>query len=252
MRTETPQAKVALITGGAARIGACLVRHLHKTGYNIALHYRHSKTSADALAVELNEIRADSVYCIKADLLNNEAIDTMVKDTLTRWSKIDVLVNNASSFFPTPLPSINEEQWRDLMGTNAYAPALLSKACTSSLKTSKGCIVNISDIVANTGRKNFLIYSMAKSALNNLTRSLARELAPEIRVNALAPGVILPPNFSDTDDESETDEREALSISCLDYAGKAEDIAYAAEFLINNTYTTGQVLNVDGGRRLKF
>ena len=252
METEKPLEKVALITGGAVRIGASLVKHLHKAGYNIALHYHHSKNSAEALTVELNKIRANSVYCIKADLLDNMAIDMLVKKTLTHWGKLDVLINNASSFFPTPLPNINEKQWRDIMGTNAYAPIFLSKACSSSLKISKGCIINISDIVANTGRKNFLIYSMAKAALNNLTRSLALELAPEIRVNALAPGVILPPNFSNSRGEAKADELKPLSISCLNYAGKAEDIAYAAVFLINNTYTTGQVLNVDGGRHLKF
>lgn len=250
--TKQDNQKVALVTGGAARIGASIVKQLHKSGYNIALHYRHSKIAAEALATELNEIRTNSVYCIEADLLDIKHIDLLVKNTLAHWGKLDVLINNASSFFPTPLSDLNLEQWQDLMGTNALAPAWLSKACSPSLKLSKGCIINISDIAANTGRKDFLIYSMAKAALNNLTRSLARELAPEIRVNALAPGYILAPNLSDSNNETESLDLDPLSISCLNYFGKAEDIAFATEYLIKNTYTSGQVLNVDGGRHLKY
>lgn len=244
--------KVALITGGAARIGASIVKQLHSSGYNISLHFRHSRKVAEALAAELNEIRTNSVCCIEADLLDIKQINLLVKNTLTHWGKLDVLINNASSFFPTPLPDINMEQWHDLMGTNALAPAWLCKACSASLKDSKGCIVNISDIISNTGREDFLFYAMAKAALNNLTRSLARELAPEVRVNALAPGYILPPNLSGSDQQAEINDLDPLSISCLNYFGKVEDIAYATEYLIKNTYTSGQVLNVDGGRHLKY
>ena len=189
---------------------------------------------------------------MQADLKDIDAIQQLVNTTLAQWGKLDVLVNNASSFYPTPLDEINEEQWQDLAGTNALAPAFLCKACFPSLQLTKGCIINISDIAANTGRMDFLFYNMAKAALNNLTRSLARELAPDIRVNAIAPGAILAPNFSTSDHIKNTSEIEPLSISCLNYPGKAEDVAYAAEFLINNTYTNGQVLNVDGGRRLIF
>ncbi len=252
MRPDSTNLKVVLITGGAARIGASIVKYLHKTGFTIALHYRHSKTAAETLCSELNTIRASSACCFEADLLDITEIERLVKNTLAQWGKLDVLINNASSFLPTPLTNINEEQWRNLMGTNAYAPAFLCKACFPSLQESKGCIINISDIVANTGRRDFLFYSMAKAALNNLTRSLARELAPEIRVNAIAPGNILPPNYSDLDIKSGSIDINTSSHSCLSYPGKAEDIAYAVAFLIDNTYTTGQVLNVDGGSRLKF
>jgi len=244
--------KVALITGSAARIGASIAKHLHKTGFNIALHYHHSQHAAETLSKELNDLRTNSAYCFKADLKDLEAIQELPKNTLTHWDNIDVLINNASSFYPTPLNEITEEQWQDLAGTNALAPAFLCKACFPALQLSKGCIINISDIAASTGRSDFLFYSMAKAALNNLTRSLARELAPDVRVNAIAPGAILPPNFSTSGSVNNTIESDPLSISCLNYPGRADDIAYAAEFLIDSTYTSGQVLNVDGGRRLKF
>lgn len=250
MKSDSPIIKVALVTGGATRIGASISRHLHMLGFNIALHYRHSKTAADALATELNQLRAGSVSCFEAELLDTHAIEKLVKNVLTHYSKIDVLINNASSFYPSPLNEINEEQWQDLMGTNAHAPAFLCKACAPALKENQGCIINISDIAAKTGRKNYLVYSMAKAALNNLTHSLASELAPLIRVNAIAPGFILPPNQSGTEPRPESEDVDPLSISCLNYLGRPEDIAKAASFLINNTYTTGQVLNVDGGRRL--
>jgi len=250
MKNDSPVIKVALVTGGATRIGASISRHLHRLGFNIALHYRHSKIASEALATELNQLRADSVSCFEAELLDTHAIKKLVNSILKQYSKIDVLINNASSFYPTPLTDINEEQWQDLMGTNAHAPAFLCKACAPALKETQGCIINISDIAAKTGRKDYLVYCMAKAALNNLTRSLASELAPLIRVNAIAPGFILPPNQTGKEPEAEAEDIDPLSISCLNYLGKPEDIAKAAAFLINSTYTTGQVLNVDGGRRL--
>ncbi len=244
--------KVALITGSAARIGASIAKHLHELGFNITLHYHHSENAAQTLTEELNSHRADSAYCLKADLKDISALQELASNTLKHWGRLDVLINNASSFYPTPLSEISQEQWHDLVSTNALASAFLSKAFCPALQLTKGCIVNISDIAASTGRRDFLFYSMAKAALNNLTRSLARELAPDIRVNAIAPGAILPPNFSTSESANNINESDPLSISCLNYPGKAEDIAYAAEFLINNTYTSGQILNVDGGRRLKF
>lgn len=250
MKNNSSIEKVALVTGGSARIGAAIVRHLHSLDFNIALHYRHSENDAIALASELNSLRSDSIDCFQADLLDTEALENLILNIQNRFGRIDVLINNASSFYPTPLSEINEEQWHDLMGTNAHAPAFLCKACASALKQTQGCIINISDIAADSGRGNFLIYTMAKAALNNLTRSLARELAPEIRVNAIAPGFILPPNHSGKATSQETEDIDPLSISCLNYLGKAEDIAMTAAFLISNSYTTGQVLNVDGGRRL--
>ncbi|MBN4074980.1 MAG: pteridine reductase [SAR86 cluster bacterium] len=253
MRTDKPIVKVALITGGAARIGASIARHLHKAGYNIALHYRQSKSSAESLSIELNDIRANSIHCFEADLLKLNDIEQLVKNTLAQWGRLDVLINNASSFYPTPLVSINEEQWHDLIGINAKAPAFLSKACSPALRKSSGCIVNISDIAANTGRKDYLIYTMAKAALATLTKSLAKELAPEVRVNAVAPGAILPPNFSASQPglgNVEAIVSSTLAVSCLSYPGTVNDIAYAVAFLIQSTYISGQTLTVDGGKKL--
>ncbi len=252
MRTSDSQPPVALVTGGAARIGAGIVRQLHHAGYNIILHYHHSQEQAETLCQELNDKRSASVASHRANLLDFADLDNLINVALEQWDKLDVLVNNASSFYPTPLHTIKEEQWLDLLGTNAQAPVFLCKACAPLLKQNKGCIVSVSDIAARKGRRDYLLYTMAKAALNNLTHTLAQELAPEVRVNAVAPGAILAPNFSNNDTNNNLDESDPLSISCLNYPGTVEDIANAVLFLISNTYTTGQVLNVDGGRGLKY
>tara|TARA_R110000772_G_scaffold81245_4_gene172871 strand:+ start:2333 stop:3100 length:768 start_codon:yes stop_codon:yes gene_type:complete len=245
--------KVALVTGSAARIGACIARHLHSQGFNIALHYHKSATEAEVLCRELNRSHENSAACFDANLLDVNALESLVQKVLLNWNRLDALINNASSFYPTPLTDINEAQWSDLIGTNAKAPVFLSKACMPALKKSKGSIINITDIAGNSGRENFLLYTMAKAALTTLSKSLARELAPEVRVNAVAPGVILPPNFSEPQASMENNEQNVSStqtLTCLNYAGKPEDIAYAVNFLIQNTYITGQTLSVDGGKKL--
>ncbi len=244
--------KVALITGGSARIGAVVARQLHAINYNIIVHYNHSEKAAKLLCEELESLRADSSCCFQADLLDLKAVEKFSTEALSRWGRVDLLINNASSFYPTPLQTISEENWTDLMGTNAKAPAFLAKAFAPSLKKNRGNIINLSDIAAKSGRADFSIYTMAKAALSILTKSLARELAPEVRVNSIAPGIILPPNFSSSAQEEKPKESDPLEETCLNYSGKPEDIANTVVFLCTGgTYITGQTINVDGGKNLK-
>lgn len=253
MSPDTSIRKVALVTGAAARIGAGITRHLHSQGFNIALHYHKSTKEADALCQDLNKTVENSAVCFKADLLDVADLKLLAEKVQLHWGRLDVLVNNASSFYPTPLAEINAQQWQDLMGTNALAPALLCKANAAALQKTQGCIINITDIAADTGRKNYLFYTMAKAGLATLTKSLARELAPTIRVNAIAPGDILPPNFTATQTESGEHEPAPLSDlsnGCLNYPGTIADIAFAVSFLIQSTYISGQTLSVDGGKKL--
>ncbi|MAM71604.1 MAG: pteridine reductase [Gammaproteobacteria bacterium] len=253
MTPEPGQRRVALISGSAARIGAGIARHLHGKGFNIVVHYQQSRSKAESLTAELNQLVPDSCICLQADLLKDSEINNLATKAAAQWSRIDVLINNASSFYPTPLADFSAADWIDLTGTNARAPAFLSQALLDELKKTQGTIINITDIVAESGREQYAIYAMAKAALRNLTLSLARELAPTIRVNAIAPGFILPPNFSASDQSSQTELPDPLSFSCLNYHASVEDIAHAVYFLIDEaTYITGQSINIDGGRKLKF
>jgi pteridine reductase len=244
---------VALITGSALRLGAAISRKLHGQGFKLILHYHHSRTAAEKLCAELNQLRADSCINLQADLLDLAALEAMAAQACSHWGHLNVLVNNASSFYPSPLDEYTDAAWTDLLGTNARAPAFLSKAFYPALKKAGGCIVNISDIAASTGRREYGLYTMAKAALENLTRSLARELAPEVRVNGVAPGYILSPNESGSSPEESVPAPDPLSYACLNYSAKSEDIANAVAFLISDaSYVTGQILHVDGGRKLKF
>jgi len=247
--SDAPHAppQVALVTGAAHRIGAAVARHLHARGMNIALHYRASKTEAEALALALNLQRPNSVTTIAGDLLDTPALNTIVTRAEAQWGRLDALVNNASSFYPTPVDDATETQWDDLMGTNLKAPFFLAQAARPFLKRQQGCIVNIIDIHAQKPMKGFPIYSMAKAGLQMLTMSLARELGPEIRVNGVAPGAILwPQEALDSDTKAQIIDRTALKRQ-----GSAEEIARAVYFMIHDAnYISGQVLNVDGGRTL--
>ena len=245
--TDLSNPRVALITGAAHRIGATIARHLHQRGLNIVLHYRHSRESAEALAGALNEERADSVFLVEADLLDSRALAPLVERAGERWGRLDVLVNNASSFYPTPLGEVSETQWDDLMGTNLKAPFFLSQAAAPHLRAQRGCIVNIVDIHASKPLKGFPVYSIAKAGLQMLTLSLARELGPEIRVNGIAPGAILwPENELDAEAKAQIIDRTALKRQ-----GSPEEIAKAVGFMIFDAdYISGQVLCVDGGRTL--
>ncbi len=242
------QGKVVLITGGAKRVGAATCRRLHAAGANLMLHYRVSAGEARLLQAELNHQRKDSVALIQADLLDIAKLPAMVEQTVQSFGRLDALVNNASSFFQTPVGEITAAAWEDLIGTNLRAPLFLSQAAAPALKKSQGAIVNITDIHAERPLKNYVVYSVAKAGLVGLTRSLARELAPEVRVNAIAPGPILWP-----DDESfdELSRQRIISHTPLKREGTPEDIAKAVHFLLAEaTYVTGETINVDGGRHV--
>jgi len=242
------QGKVVLITGGAKRVGAAICRHLHSAGANLMLHYRVSAGEARLLQAELNHQRKDSVALIQADLLDIAKLPAMVEQTVQSFGRLDALVNNASSFFQTPVGEITAAAWEDLIGTNLRAPLFLSQAAAPALKKSLGAIVNITDIHAERPLKNYVVYSVAKAGLVGLTRSLARELAPEVRVNAVAPGPILWP-----DDETfdELSRQRIISHTPLKREGTPEDIAKAVHFLLAEaTYVTGETINVDGGRHV--
>ncbi len=245
------QGKVVLITGGARRVGAAICRNLHSHGASIMVHYRSSAKEARALQAELNLKRADSVALIQSDLLNLSMLPNLVGDTVKRFGRLDVVINNASSFFPTVVGEINNKAWDDLIGTNLKAPLFLLQAAAAQLKKNHGCIVNIVDIHAERPMKNYVVYSTAKAGLVNLTRSLARELAPEVRVNGVAPGAIIWP-----EDEAWSDElsrQRIINSTLLKRVGDPEDIAKAVHFLIADApYITGQIIAVDGGRSINI
>jgi pteridine reductase len=215
------------------------------------VHYRSSAKEARALQAELNLKRTDSVALIQADLLNLSMLPNLVGDTVKRFGRLDVVINNASSFFPTAVGEINDKAWDDLIGTNLKAPLFLSQAAVGQLKKNHGCIVNIVDIHAERPMKNYVVYSTAKAGLVNLTRSLARELAPEVRVNGVAPGAIIWP-----EDEAWSDElsrQRIINSTLLKRVGEPEDIAKAVHFLIADApYITGQIIAVDGGRSINI
>jgi pteridine reductase len=239
--------KVVLITGGARRVGAAIARRLHGAGANLVLHYRSSQKEARELNSELTGERAGSVLLVQGDLLKPANLAGLIKDALKAYGRIDALVNNASSFYPTAMGEITEKAWDDLVGTNLKAPLFLSQAAARELKKNHGAIVNIIDIHAEFPMKNYVVYNVAKGGLVALTRSLARELGPDVRVNGVAPGTILWP-----DDDAWKDEvsrQRIMNQTALKRIGEPDDIAKAVEFLLTaSPYVTGQVIAVDGGR----
>ncbi len=245
------QGKVVLITGGAKRVGAASARLLHAAGANLMIHYRSSATEARALSTELNALRADSVALIQADLLDIGGLPALVHQTVATFGGLDVLLNNASSFYPTPVGNIAEKDWTDLMGSNLKAPLFLSQAAAPELRKRRGCIINITDIHADRPMKNYVVYSVAKAGLVGLTKSLARELAPEVRVNGIAPGPIMWPE--DDANFDEVSRQRIISHTMLKRAGDPSDIALAVRFFAMDThFVTGQILAVDGGRSAKL
>lgn len=239
--------KVALITGAARRVGAEMARTLHREGMNLALHYHTSHKAARVLQNELNELRADSVVLIQADLLQINKLASVVKDATSRWKRLDVVINNASTFYPTQIGNTTEAQWDNLMGTNLKAPFFLSQAAARHLKQQHGCIINIVDIHGERPLKEHPVYCTAKAGLVMLSKALARELGPEVRVNAIAPGAIMWPE-NGIDDVTK---KRILSRTTLKRQGSPEDIARAALFLIRDAgYISGQTIAVDGGRSL--
>lgn len=241
--SDTP---VVLITGAAHRIGATTAKLLHENGMNIVLHYRGSREQAQAVQKELNDKRENSVILIQADLHITNGLPTLIEESIKAWGRLDVLINNASSFYPTPVGKSTETQWDDLIGSNLKAPYFLSQAAAPYLKKSNGCIINIVDIHADRPLKNFPIYSMAKAGLVMMTKSLSCELGPEIRVNAVAPGAILWPENLD-----EVAKQRIVSRTFLKRQGKPNDISKTILYLIKDAdYVTGQIIAVDGGRSL--
>lgn len=238
--------KVVLITGAAHRIGATVANQLHAAGMNIVLHYRASRQAAQALQEQLNARRANSVILVQADLLATKALPALVKEAHNAWGRLDVLINNASTFYRTPLDKADDAQWNDLLGTNLKVPFFLAQAAAPYLHANKGCIVNMVDIHAERPLKGYPIYSMAKAGLAMLTKSLACELGPDVRVNAIAPGAILWP-----EDIDEVTKQRIVNKTFLKRKGEPQDIARAILFLVNDApYMTGQILAVDGGRSL--
>jgi pteridine reductase len=238
--------KNVLITGAAKRLGAACARLLHSEGCNVFLHYRSSATEAQQLCDELNQQRPDSARIMQADLLNMAELAAVAKEAGRVWGGIDVLVNNASSFYPTAIPDATEQQWDELLGSNLKAPFFLAQALTKTLTDNKGCIVNIVDIHAERGLSGYPVYSIAKAGLAAMTKVLAKELGPAVRVNGVAPGAILWPEHS-----SEPAKLEILQRVILKRSGEPADIAKAVLFLVKEAnYMTGQILTVDGGRTL--
>ncbi len=245
------QGKAILVTGGAKRVGAAICRRLHAAGASIAIHYRSSVQEAQALREELNELRADSAEMFQADLLDLEALPGLINEVISKFGQLDVLVNNASSFYATSLADIDKNHWDDLIGTNLKAPLFLAQAAAAELGRCQGCIVNIADIHAERPMHGHLLYSAAKAGLVALTKGLAQEMAPQVRVNAIAPGVIIWPESESWQDPEQR--RKIVANTLLKREGEPDDIAKTAKFLISEApYITGQVISVDGGRSINL
>jgi pteridine reductase len=239
--------KAALITGAARRVGAAIVRKLHTAGANIVLHYRSSAEDSESLARELNETRPNSVVQVEADLLDLGQLQMLPDIVTSNFGTLDILVNNASTFYPTPMGDVTEIDWNDLIGTNLKAPLFLSQAASAALRISNGLIVNIADIHGMQPLSRHPVYSIAKAGVIMLTRSLARELGPSIRVNAVAPGPVMwPEDGMDRELQSKIVDRTALK-----RPGSPDDVARAVLFFASEApYVTGQILAVDGGRSI--
>ncbi len=237
--------KFVLITGGARRIGATTSRYLHEKGFNIILHYNNSELQAESIIKELNMIRKNSSFAIQANFNSETSINQLVEEVKNITESLDVLINNASSFYPTPIDKASLDEWKDLTDTNVTTPLFLIQALAPYLKRANGCIVNISDTLVKNGIKEYSLYSGAKAALEGITKSLAKELAPQVRVNGIAPGAILWP---DDKDLSDMEKESILKKVAMGKIGKPEDIASTIYFLTESKYITGQILNVDGGR----
>lgn len=249
--TTNLQNKVVLITGGAKRVGAAICRELHAHGANLMIHYNTSKQAAKSLQAELNLQRADSVSIIQGDLRNVAIATSLIKEVTTHFGKLDILINNASSYEPTEIGQINEENWHDLVGSNLKAPMFLAQAAAKMLKKNHGCIINITDMHIESPKKGYVVYSVAKAGLVTLTKSLAQELSPEVRVNAVAPGPVLWPENNPHFDE--VYRQRVISQTLLKRVGDPTDIAKAVKFLAADApFITGHILAVDGGRSLNL
>ncbi len=245
--TPSHDRPVALITGAGRRVGAVIARTLHAAGYDLALHYRHSAEAARALADELEPQRRGSTLLLQAELADLAALPRLLEQLLAYYGRLDALVNNASAFYPTPVGSATPAQWHELFASNAQAPFFLSQAAVPALRAARGCIVNLVDIYAERPLADHPLYCMAKAALAAMTRSLALDLAPVVRVNGIAPGAVLWPS----DGKNGDDQQAMLARTPLQRAGTPEDVAGAVLWLLRDApYVTGQIIRVDGGRTL--
>ncbi len=235
---------VALITGSAHRIGACIARHLHQQDYRVIIHFHSSAETAQKLVDELNQLTADSAQAIRANLSETKEITQLAKSAVKCFGQLDLLVNNASRFFPTPMGDVTVAQWENLVNTNLRAPFFLAQALQHELTKSHGCIINITDVYGHRPLEHHPVYSMTKAGLIMLTKSLSKELGPEIRVNGVSPGAIIWPDS----DLSDNRKSEILSRTSLERIGGPDDIAETVAFLAKADYVTGQIIAVDGGR----
>jgi len=239
------KSKAALVTGGARRIGTAIARTLHDAGMDLVIHFRHSAAEARSLADELNDTRPNSVALVEGDLENSEDCATLAQQAIEAFGRMDALINNASAFFPTPIGEVTNDQWETLMGVNLKAPFFLSQACAKALASTHGAIINLTDIYAERPLPHHPVYSASKAGLVALTRSLAQELGPNVRVNAIAPGAIIWPESGD----SEENQNEIIRRTPLGRLGEPQDIAGTVMFLLRDApFITGQIINVDGGR----
>ena len=237
-----------LVTGGAKRVGAAIVKRLHREGWRVAIHYRASADAAGALAATLNALRADSAITVQADLLNTATLGALIEQVGAAYGRLDALVNNASTFYPTAVADFTDTDWTTLIGSNLKAPLFLSQAAAPRLKAVGGCIVNITDIHAERPMAGYLMYNVAKTGLRGLTMALAGDLAPEIRVNAVAPGPI---EWPDDGQISAQERIRILEHVPLKREGGAAQIAEAVKYLVcDANFVTGQTINVDGGRSI--
>ena len=244
---QSDRRPVALVTGAARRVGATIARHLHAAGYDLALHCRDSRAPLDLLIDELEVARSGSTLALQAELGELDRLPGLVEATLARFGRLDALVNNASSFFATPLGTIDARQWDDLFASNARAPLFLAQAAATALRASHGAIVNLLDIYAERPLPGYSVYCMAKAAQSAMTLALARELGPEVRVNGVAPGAVMWPEAGNT----YANQQEIIERTPLKRAGSPEDVAGAVLWLLRDApFVTGQIVRVDGGRAL--
>ncbi|AHX14860.1 pteridine reductase [Dyella jiangningensis] len=243
-RHERP---VVLVTGAGKRVGAVIARTLHAAGYDLALHYRHSAAEAELLATSLERQRSGSTFTVQGELADIDVLPDVVQRVLGRFGRLDALVNNASAFYPTPVGTATPAQWNDLFASNAQAPFFLAQAATPALREARGAIVNLVDIYAERPLADHPVYCMAKAALAAMTRSLALDLGPDVRVNGVAPGAVMWPS----DGKPYDDQQAMLARTPLQRAGSPDDVAGAVLWLLRDApFVTGQIIRVDGGRTL--
>jgi pteridine reductase len=251
-KNTTPQTSdkpVALVTGGAVRIGAAMVKALHAAGYRIIIHYHRSQTPAKEMKHALEALIPSSVALVSADLCDFKSLKPLIESATHTWGRLDVLINNASRYYPTPVDQASDAEWDDLMASNLMSPYFLSQNAYPYLKSTKGCIINMTDIKAVHPLKNYGIYCASKAGLDMVTRSMALAFAPDVRVNGVAPGsaILWPQHKAEM---SETAKRKLTEVIPLKKRGCVDDITRTVLFLIESKHITGQIISVDGGQSL--